>query len=105
MVKYSIIKDSQMAFKTDSEKKYMAFLAFAVLLLTFAIFYVLLTTEVPVENQNVINVALGVILGLSSTIVTYYFGSSKGSSDKSSAAEEAITIGRIISDEEEKKDA
>lgn len=68
--------------KTDKEKGYMAILAMAVIGATFFLGYMLLTETVPAENRDIVNVALGMILGLSGTVVGYYFGSSKSSSDK-----------------------
>ena len=68
--------------KTDREKGYMAILALFVIGATFYLGNVLLTQAVPAENRDIVNVALGLILGLSSTVVGYYFGSSKSSSDK-----------------------
>ena len=68
--------------KTDTEKTYMAILALVVITATFYLGHMLLTQEVPEKNRDIVNVALGMILGLSSTVVGYYFGSSKSSSDK-----------------------
>ena len=68
--------------KTDREKLYMAILAITIIGATFYLGYTLLTETVPQENRDIINVALGMILGLSGTVVGYYFGSSKSSSDK-----------------------
>jgi cytochrome c biogenesis protein CcdA len=66
----------------DYEKLYMAILALVIIVATFYLGNILLTTTVPNENRDIINVALGMILGLSGTVVGYYFGSSKSSSDK-----------------------
>ena len=71
--------------KRDYEKLYMAFIAIVVIGATFYLGYVLLTKQIPEANKDIVNVALGVILGLSVTVVGYYFGSSKSSSDKTSA--------------------
>ena len=89
-----------MALKTDREKSYMAFLAFVIIVATFILAYVLLTKVVPEANRDIINVALGLILGLSVTVVNYYFGSSKGSSDKNILPQnDAPDRSRKISDE------
>lgn len=68
--------------KNDKEKAYMAVLALVVIGATFFLGYVLLTKTIPSENRDIVNIALGIILGLSVTVVGYYFGSSKSSSDK-----------------------
>ena len=66
----------------DYEKLYMAILALVIIIATFYLGDRLLTSTIPQENRDIINVALGMILGLSGTVVGYYFGSSKSSSDK-----------------------
>ena len=81
----------------DKEKEYMAGLAFTIIVLTFGLGYILLTTEIPEKNQSAVNVALGLILGLSGTVVGYYFGSSKSSSDKTVAMSSKKK--KVISDE------
>lgn len=68
--------------RTDREKAYMAVLAMMIVGATFYLGYILITKTIPEENRDIINVALGMILGLSGTVVGYYFGSSKSSSDK-----------------------
>jgi hypothetical protein len=66
----------------DYEKLYMAILALVIIIATFYLGDRLLTSTIPLENRDILNVALGMILGLSGTVVGYYFGSSKSSSDK-----------------------
>lgn len=64
--------------KTDKEAGYMAILAALVLSAAFYLGYLLLTNSVLESNKDIVNVALGLI----GTIVGYYFGSLKSSSDK-----------------------
>jgi len=73
-----------MSMKSDSEKKYMAMLALVIIIGVFYITYLLLTTAVPEENKDAVNMALGLLFGLAGAVVGYYFGSSKSSSDKNS---------------------
>lgn len=80
--------------KTDKEKGYMAILALFVVGATFYLGNILLTHSIPLENRDIVNVALGMILGLSSTVIGYYFGSSKSSSDKT----------RLFAEGEERED-
>ena len=42
----------------------------------------LLYKAVPPENKDTINIVIGALAGSFVTIVSYYFGSSKGSADK-----------------------
>lgn len=53
-------------------------------ILTLLIFY-----QLPSENKDIVNIALGTVLGMAVTVVSYFFGSSKSSSDKN----ELITKG------------
>ena len=77
----------------DYEKLYMAILALVIIVATFYLGDRLLTSTIPEENRDIINVAMGMILGLSGTVVGYYFGSSKSSSDKQ----------KVIKHEDDKK--
>ena len=45
--------------------------------LTLLIFYPL-----PEVNKDIVNIAFGAILGMAVTVVSFFFGSSKSSSDK-----------------------
>lgn len=83
----------------DYEKLYMAILALVIVIATFYLGSMLLTQNVPQENRDIINVALGMILGLSGTVVGYYFGSSKSSSDKNVVVRKYNE--KIINDEDE----
>lgn len=38
----------------------------------------------PSENRDIINIAIGALLTMAGTVVSYFFGSSKGSTDKTS---------------------
>lgn len=53
-----------------------------VMLLLIAIIILLLFYDIPEANKDVLNIGMGVVLGWGSTIVAYFFGSSKGSADK-----------------------
>jgi len=48
----------------------------------FVLLYLLISTEVPDKNSNVLNLVVGSLIGSFSTIVGYFYGSSKGSSEK-----------------------
>jgi len=45
----------------------------------------LFTTEIPQSNRDIVMAAVGTILGWATAIVNFYFGSSKGSADKTDA--------------------
>lgn len=54
-------------------------------ILVIAIFY-----EFPVENKEVLNALFGMLSAAQLSIINYYFGSSKGSSDKTEALNTAV---------------
>lgn len=49
----------------------------------FGVVVMLITTAVPPTNHDIVVMALGTLLGMAITVVTYFFGSSKSSADKS----------------------
>jgi len=67
-------------------------LALSLLLLTFVLFGVVMFDGSPVEasRKDILIFVLGVLSSIASQIVSYYFGSSQGSKDKSDALKEAI---------------
>lgn len=90
--------------KVDVEKGYMAILALVVVIATFYLGQKLISSVVPEANKDIVNVALGTILALSSTVINYYFGSSKSSSDKTDAlSSDDIGLGEIANKLEEMK--
>jgi len=48
----------------------------------FILLYLLIKQEVPEKNTDVLNLVIGALIGSFSTIVGYFYGSSKGSSEK-----------------------
>ena len=67
-------------------------LALSILLLTFVLFGVVMFDGSPVEasRKDILIFVLGVLSSIASQIVSYYFGSSAGSKDKTDALKEAI---------------
>ena len=67
-------------------------LALSILLLTFVLFGVVMFDGSPVEEsrKDILIYVLGVLSAIASQIVSYYFGSSAGSKDKTDALKEAI---------------
>jgi len=53
--------------------------------LFFSIIGLLFFFEPPYENLQIINILIGSVCGAFVTIISYYFGSSKGSQDKTEA--------------------
>ena len=48
----------------------------------FALMYMLLATEVPDGNKDILNIVVGALIGSFTSIVGYFYGSSLGSSEK-----------------------
>jgi hypothetical protein len=67
-------------------------LALSILLLTFVLFGVVMFNDTPVEasRKDIIIYTLGVLSAIASQIVSYYFGSSAGSKEKTEALKEVI---------------
>lgn len=67
-------------------------LALSILLLTFILFGVVMFDDSPVEasRKDILIYILGVLSAIASQIVSYYFGSSQSSKDKTDALKEAI---------------
>ena len=67
-------------------------IALALLLITFALFAVVMFDHSPVDStrKDILIYILGVLSAISTQIVSYYFGSSQGSKDKSEALEKAL---------------
>lgn len=67
-------------------------LALILLTLTFVLFGIVMFDSTPVESsrKDILIYILGVLSAISSQIVSYYFGSSQGSKDKTDAMKEAM---------------
>ena len=67
-------------------------LALSILLLTFILFGVVMFDNTPVESsrKDILIYILGVLSAISTQIVSYYFGSSQGSKEKSEQLKEAL---------------
>lgn len=61
---------------------YMYILGAFVVALCFFLAYMLLITTVPESNRDIVNIAFGIILGWGGLVVSYFFGTSKSSNDK-----------------------
>jgi drug/metabolite transporter (DMT)-like permease len=48
----------------------------------FILLYLLVSAEVPEVNKDLLNLVVGALIGSFATVVGYFYGSSKGSSDK-----------------------
>jgi hypothetical protein len=65
-------------------------LAAMVIFLCFLVIFVGMKSQICDQNKDIIMLVLGAILSILTTIVGYYFGSSKGSTDKNVAIEKKL---------------
>lgn len=65
--------------------------AAVVMFMLFVLLGLLLFRDIPDKNKDVLNIAVGVALGWGSMILAYFFGSSKGSSDKNDIIRNSTT--------------
>jgi flagellar basal body-associated protein FliL len=70
-------------------------LALSILLLTFVLFGVVMFDNTPVESsrKDILIYVLGVLSAIATQIVSYYFGSSQGSKEKSDQLKKAMEDG------------
>jgi drug/metabolite transporter (DMT)-like permease len=48
----------------------------------FVLLYLLIRNEVPTQNKDLLNLVVGALIGSFATVVGYFYGSSKGSAEK-----------------------
>jgi hypothetical protein len=48
----------------------------------FVLLYLLLLSEVPEKNKDLLNLVVGALIGSFCSVVSYYYGSSSGSAKK-----------------------
>jgi len=76
------VKINESANSTWLAKNTASIIALSVILLAFIMFYIVVFTVIPTEKKDVIIYMLGGLISIVTMIIGYYFGSSKGSSDK-----------------------
>ena len=88
-------REVQIATSKDSpllNKIVTPLLALGLLFITFTLFGIVMFQDAPVDSsrKDILIYILGVLSAISTQIVSYYFGSSQGSKDKSDALEKAL---------------
>lgn len=56
----------------------------------FILLYLLVATEVPKENADLLNLVIGALIGSFATVVGYFFGSSSSSAKKDETINDAL---------------
>jgi hypothetical protein len=74
------------ALKQDDlfSKRFVYYLTMAVVGFVFLMVLALFFVNIPDENKTIIDMVVGIVIGGYTSIMAFYFGSSKGSKDKSS---------------------
>lgn len=68
--------------KEGTKEIYMLVLGSIVVLGFLALLYILMFVKIPEANSDLLFLAAGIEFGLATTVVNYFFGSSKSSSEK-----------------------
>jgi hypothetical protein len=76
----------------DMKEIFMYILAGVVILMIFAVVGVLMFRTTPTENSELLYTALGLALGWGTTVIQYFFGSSKSSADKTELLNESNNL-------------
>lgn len=61
---------------------YMYLLGAVIVVGFFLLLYFLVYQQVPIENKDILNIVVGALIGSFTTVVGYFYGSSKSSADK-----------------------
>lgn len=64
------------------KEAYMYLLGLAIVVGFFLLMYLLIYQNIPENNKDILNIVIGALIGSFTTVVGYFYGSSKGSSDK-----------------------
>lgn len=76
--------------KTGSKEIFMYALGAFVLLGCFILTGILMFVEVPAGSSQALNICLGILIGLGATVVNFFYGSSKSSTDKTALLSKKI---------------
>ena len=68
--------------KEGLKSLYMYLLGAIIMVGFFWLLTALVYQAVPESNKDILNIAVGALIGMAAGIVNYFFGSSKGSADK-----------------------
>lgn len=77
------------ALKQDDifSKRFIYYLTIGIVSFVFIMVGALFFVEIPQDNKTIIDMVVGIVIGGYTSIMAFYFGSSKGSKDKASTIE------------------
>ena len=65
-----------------NEKLALYILSGVIVVAFFALLYLLIVLTIPEENKDILNIVVGALIGAFTGVVSYHFGSSAGSKEK-----------------------
>lgn len=65
-----------------TKELFMYILAIIIVVGIFVLLGILIVREVPVANKDLLNIVVGAFISAFTLVIGYFFGSSKGSADK-----------------------
>jgi drug/metabolite transporter (DMT)-like permease len=66
----------------ETKDKFMFTLGGIIMIAFFIILGLLIFHSMPTDNKDVLYLIIGALIGFASNVVNYFYGSSKGSADK-----------------------
>jgi hypothetical protein len=80
---------------TKSKDVFQYALAGIVILGFFVVVYLMLYATIPVANQGPLNIIVGGLITGFATVISYFFGSSKGSQAKDDIIANSVSVGDL----------
>lgn len=76
----------------DIKEKLMYILGAVIVIGIFGLIAVLMYVSAPESNKDLLNIAIGALIGSFITVVNYFYGSSKGSAEKTEMLNNSVPI-------------
>jgi fluoride ion exporter CrcB/FEX len=79
-------------FNNSSKAEERTVISLVMMLIIIAILFLMFTVEIPEGNRDMAYLVVGGILGSYTTVIAFWFGSSKGSSDKTDIIKNQVKL-------------
>ena len=80
---------------------YMYLLGAIIVVGFFLLLYLLVYQQIPIENKDILNIVVGALIGSFTTVVGYFYGSSKSSADKTELLKKYFNDIIVIADNDD----
>lgn len=80
----------------NAKEIYMYLLGAFIVGASATVIVMLISKSLPENNKDIVNIALGSMLTMAGSVVSYFFGSSKGSSDKNEILKTNATEAPVV---------